>query len=77
MELCLSKLKISIPESIYIVRTIFMDISTRKYDVVETSYHFYSDRIDLHFCDDPGGGRRDHPELAGGGAFQVLTFVNR
>jgi len=43
----------------------------RKYDVIETSYHFYSDRIDLHFCDDPGGGRSDHPELAGGGAFQV------
>ena len=46
----------------------------RKYDVIETSYHFYSDRIDLHFCDDPGGGRSDHPELAGGGAFQV--FIN-
>jgi len=42
-----------------------------KYDVTETSYHFYSDRIDLHFCDDPGGGRSDHPELQGGGAFQV------
>ena len=42
-----------------------------KYDVAETSYHFYSDRIDLHFCDDPGGGRSEHPELAGGGAFQV------
>ena len=26
-----------------------------RYDVVETSYHFYSDRIDLHLCDDPGG----------------------
>jgi len=25
------------------------------YDVVETSYHVYSDRIDLHLCDDPGG----------------------
>lgn len=59
-----------ISESTYI-------ISTRKYDVIETSYHFYSDRIDLHFCDDPGGGRSDHPELAGGGAFQVLTFVKR
>ena len=43
----------------------------RKYDVLETSYHFYSDRIDLHFCDDPGGGRSDHPHLQGGGAFQV------
>lgn len=42
-----------------------------KYDVTETSYHFYSDRIDLHFCDDPGGGRSEHPELQGGGAFQV------
>ena len=26
----------------------------------------------MHFCDDPGGGRSDHPELAGGGAFQVF-----
>ena len=42
-----------------------------KYDVTETSYHFYSDRIDLHFCDDPGGGRSQHPNLQGGGAFQV------
>ena len=42
-----------------------------KYDVTETSYHFYSDRIDLHFCDDPGGGRSQHPSLQGGGAFQV------
>lgn len=42
-----------------------------KYDVIETSYHFYSDRIDLHFCDDPGGGRSEHPDLQGGGAFQV------
>lgn len=25
-----------------------------KYDVSETSYHFYSEKIDLHFCDDPG-----------------------
>jgi len=43
-----------------------------RYDVVETSYHFYSDRIDLHLCDDPGGkGRSCHPELGEGGAFQV------
>jgi hypothetical protein len=43
-----------------------------RYDVVETSYHFYSDRIDLHLCDDPGGkGRSCHPDLSGGGAFQV------
>ena len=43
-----------------------------RYDVVETSYHFYSDRIDLHLCDDPGGkGRSCHPRLSDGGAFQV------
>lgn len=42
-----------------------------KYDVAETSYHFYSDRIDLHFCDDPGRGRSEHPELQNGGAFQI------
>lgn len=29
-----------------------------KYDVVETSYHFLSQRIDLHLCDDPGGKER-------------------
>eukprot|EP00095_Tigriopus_kingsejongensis_P003689 maker-scaffold11_size778918-snap-gene-6.50 protein:Tk03689 transcript:maker-scaffold11_size778918-snap-gene-6.50-mRNA-1 annotation:"uhrf1-binding protein 1-like protein" len=43
-----------------------------RYDVVETSYHFYSDRIDLHLCDDPGGkGRSRHPSLGEGGAFQI------
>lgn len=26
-----------------------------RYDVVETSYHFLCQRIDLHLCDDPGG----------------------
>jgi len=26
-----------------------------RYDVVETSYHFLSQRIDLHLCDDAGG----------------------
>ena len=31
-----------------------------RYDVIETSYHFYSDRIDLHLCDDPGGSELDH-----------------
>lgn len=25
------------------------------FDVHETSYHFFSQRIDLHLCDDPGG----------------------
>ena len=39
--------------------------------MLEKSYHFYSDRIHLHFCDDPGGGRSDHTHLQGGGAFQV------
>ncbi len=49
-----------------------------RYDVIETSYHLYSDRIDLHLCDDPGGmGRSCHPRLAGGGAFQVKSsFCN-
>lgn len=42
-----------------------------KYDVVETSYHFLSQRIDLHLCDDPGPGRSSHPELKDGGALQV------
>lgn len=26
----------------------------RKFDVVETSYHFSSERVDLHFCDETG-----------------------
>lgn len=26
-----------------------------QYDVVETSYHFMSNQIILHLCDDPGG----------------------
>ncbi|XP_071525078.1 bridge-like lipid transfer protein family member 3B isoform X2 [Panulirus ornatus] len=42
-----------------------------KYDVPETSYHFYSERIDLHFCDDPGPGRSSHPDLSAGAALQV------
>ncbi|XP_045598835.1 bridge-like lipid transfer protein family member 3B isoform X2 [Procambarus clarkii] len=42
-----------------------------KYDVPETSYHFYSERIDLHFCDDPGPGRSGHPDLSTGAALQV------
>lgn len=25
------------------------------FDVRETSYHFFSQRIDLHLCDDEGG----------------------
>ncbi|XP_020279805.1 UHRF1-binding protein 1 isoform X2 [Pseudomyrmex gracilis] len=42
-----------------------------RYDVVETSYHFLSQRIDLHLCDDAGGGRSLYPELKDGGALQI------
>ncbi|KZS06933.1 UHRF1-binding protein 1 [Daphnia magna] len=42
-----------------------------RYDVLETSYHFFSEKIDFHFCDDPGEGRSSHPELKDGGALQV------
>lgn len=42
-----------------------------KFDVVETSYHFLSQRIDLHLCDDPGVGRSCHPDLKDGGALQI------
>ncbi|KAJ8675797.1 hypothetical protein QAD02_011583 [Eretmocerus hayati] len=42
-----------------------------RYDVVETSYHFLSQRIDLHLCDDVGSGRSLHPELKEGGAVQI------
>lgn len=34
-----------------------VDKSTRlfaSYDVIETSYHFVSNQIVLHLCDDPG-----------------------
>lgn len=39
--------------------------------MLETSYHFFSEKIDFHFCDDPGEGRSSHPELKDGGALQV------
>ncbi|XP_026823553.1 UHRF1-binding protein 1 isoform X2 [Ooceraea biroi] len=52
------------------VNTAISKIFTR-YDVVETSYHFLSQRIDLHLCDDAGGGRSLHPELKDGGALQI------
>lgn len=42
-----------------------------KCDVIETSYHFVAEKINLHFSDDPGSGRSCHPELKNGGAFQV------
>ncbi|XP_059616609.1 bridge-like lipid transfer protein family member 3B isoform X2 [Phlebotomus argentipes] len=41
------------------------------FDVRETSYHFFSQRIDLHLCDDPGDGRSCHPDLSDGGALQI------
>ncbi|XP_062547438.1 bridge-like lipid transfer protein family member 3B isoform X2 [Armigeres subalbatus] len=41
------------------------------YDVRETSYHFFSQRIDLHLCDDAGVGRSSHPNLKDGGALQI------
>ncbi|XP_050307973.1 UHRF1-binding protein 1-like [Anthonomus grandis grandis] len=41
------------------------------YDVVETSYHFLSNQIILHLCDDPGDGRSSHPNLKDGGALQI------
>ncbi|XP_065355355.1 bridge-like lipid transfer protein family member 3B isoform X3 [Calliphora vicina] len=41
------------------------------FDVRETSYHFFSQRIDLHLCDDEGDGRSTYPELDKGGALQI------
>lgn len=41
------------------------------YEVKETSYHFFSQRIDLHLCDDAGSGRSSHPTLKDGGALQI------
>lgn len=41
------------------------------FDVRETSYHFFSQRIDLHLCDDFGTGRSSHPNLKDGGALQI------
>ncbi|XP_036328195.1 UHRF1-binding protein 1-like isoform X4 [Rhagoletis pomonella] len=41
------------------------------FDVRETSYHFFSQRIDLHLCDDEGDGRSSFPELDKGGALQI------
>ncbi|XP_031847065.1 bridge-like lipid transfer protein family member 3B isoform X1 [Nomia melanderi] len=42
-----------------------------RYDVVETSYHFLCQRIDLHLCDDVGDGRSSYPDLKDGGALQI------
>ncbi|KAJ6647453.1 UHRF1-binding protein 1-like [Pseudolycoriella hygida] len=43
----------------------------KMFDVRETSYHFFSQRIDLHLCDDAGDGRSCHPDLNDGGALQI------
>lgn len=45
--------------------------SFNMFDVHETSYHFFSQRIDLHLCDDPGEGRSGYPDLKDGGALQI------
>ncbi|XP_039294863.1 UHRF1-binding protein 1-like isoform X2 [Nilaparvata lugens] len=45
------------------------------YDFIETSYHFCTQRIDLHFSEDPGVGRSCHPNLQPGGSLQ-LTVSN-
>ncbi|XP_076181630.1 bridge-like lipid transfer protein family member 3B isoform X2 [Ptiloglossa arizonensis] len=50
--------------------TVISEIFTR-HDVVETSYHFLCQIIDLHLCDDPGNGRSSHPDLKDGGALQI------
>lgn len=34
------------------------------FDVRETSYHFFSQRIDLHLCDDAGGNCRTQETLS-------------
>ncbi|KAG5868480.1 hypothetical protein JTB14_035833 [Gonioctena quinquepunctata] len=41
------------------------------YDVIETSYHFLSNQVVLHLCDDPGSGRSSYPNLKDGGALQI------
>lgn len=44
--------------------------SFNAFDVKETSYHFFSQRIDLHLCDD-ADGRSCYPSLKNGGALQI------
>ncbi|XP_026680296.1 LOW QUALITY PROTEIN: UHRF1-binding protein 1-like, partial [Diaphorina citri] len=46
-----------------------------KHDVMETSYHFLCKKFDIHLSDDPGAGRSIHPDLTGGGAWQI-TLVS-
>ncbi|XP_025411987.1 UHRF1-binding protein 1-like isoform X4 [Sipha flava] len=40
------------------------------HDVVETSYHFVAQKINLHLSDDPGS-RSLHPDLLKGGSIQI------
>ncbi|KAL1459506.1 hypothetical protein WDU94_011478 [Cyamophila willieti] len=42
-----------------------------KHDVIETSYHFFCKKFDIHLSDDPGAGRSIHPDLTKGGAWQI------
>ncbi|XP_054261337.1 bridge-like lipid transfer protein family member 3B isoform X2 [Macrosteles quadrilineatus] len=51
-------------------RDTMCDIFAR-YDFIETSYHFFCAKIDLHLSEDPGTGRSCHPDLQVGGAFQI------
>ncbi|XP_025835027.1 UHRF1-binding protein 1-like isoform X3 [Agrilus planipennis] len=44
-----------------------------KFDVVETSYHFVTQHIVLHLCDDVGDGRSCHPHFKEGGALQITV----
>lgn len=48
-----------------------------KHDVVETSYHFFCKKFDIHLSDDPGAGRSVHPELTSGGAWQISLISLR
>uniref|UniRef100_A0A2R5LM64 Putative uhrf1-binding protein 1 n=1 Tax=Ornithodoros turicata TaxID=34597 RepID=A0A2R5LM64_9ACAR len=46
----------------------------RNHDVVETSYHLFCTRLDLHLCDDmdPKESRSGYTPLQGGGALHVV-----
>lgn len=46
-----------------------------QYDIIETSYHMYCGRIDLHLCDDlePHGGS-SKSSFQGGGALQITLM---
>ncbi|XP_073986292.1 bridge-like lipid transfer protein family member 3B isoform X2 [Rhodnius prolixus] len=42
------------------------------FDVIETSYHFLAQKIDLHLSDDQGAGRSCHPQLFNGSNVHIL-----